>query len=111
MNIRRTLSILCAALATAGLHGGATGAFVSVPVKPAGSQALTTINPKINLDTPTETQNRANTLGTINPIEDIIEMAPHVLRHRIMLTPEKEMEGITPDELIASILRSVEVPR
>ncbi len=43
--------------------------------------------------------------------EDIIEMAPHVLRHRIMLTPEKEMEGITPDELIASILRSVEVPR
>lgn len=65
MNIRRTLSILCAALATAGLHGGATGAFVSVPVKPAGSQALTTINPKINLDTPTETQNRANTLGTI----------------------------------------------
>ncbi len=43
--------------------------------------------------------------------EDIIEMAPHVLRHRIMLTPEKEMEGISPDELIAEILRSAEVPR
>ncbi len=43
--------------------------------------------------------------------EDILEMAPHVLRHRIMLTPEKEMEGISPDELIESILKSVEVPR
>jgi MoxR-like ATPase len=38
-------------------------------------------------------------------------MAPHVLRHRIMLTPEKEMEGISPDELIENILKSVEVPR
>lgn len=43
--------------------------------------------------------------------EDIVMMAPHVLRHRIMLTPEKEMEGVTPDELIESILKSVEVPR
>ncbi|HPH84607.1 MAG TPA: MoxR family ATPase [Ferruginibacter sp.] len=43
--------------------------------------------------------------------EDVVEMAPHVLRHRIMLTPEKEMEGISPDELIDSILKSVEVPR
>jgi MoxR-like ATPase len=43
--------------------------------------------------------------------EDVVEMAPHVLRHRIMLTPEKEMEGISPDELIEEILKSVEVPR
>jgi MoxR-like ATPase len=43
--------------------------------------------------------------------EDIKEMAPPVLRHRIILTPEKEMEGITEDELIESILKSVEVPR
>jgi len=43
--------------------------------------------------------------------EDIIQMAPHVLRHRIMLTPEKEMEGISPDELIETILKTVEVPR
>jgi len=43
--------------------------------------------------------------------EDIKEMAPHVLRHRIMLTPEKEMEGITPDDLIENILKTVEVPR
>lgn len=43
--------------------------------------------------------------------EDIIEMAPHVLRHRIILTPEKEMEGITADDLIESILKVIEVPR
>ncbi|MEO5984313.1 MAG: magnesium chelatase, partial [Ferruginibacter sp.] len=43
--------------------------------------------------------------------EDILEMAPHVLRHRIMLTPEKEMEGISPDDLIESILKAIEVPR
>jgi len=43
--------------------------------------------------------------------EDIIEMAPHVLRHRIILTPEKEMEGITADDLIDVILKSIEVPR
>lgn len=43
--------------------------------------------------------------------EDIIEMAAPVLRHRIMLTPEKEMEGIRPDDLIDSILKVLEVPR
>lgn len=43
--------------------------------------------------------------------EDIIEMAPHVLRHRIMLTPEKEMEGLTTDDLITAIVKSLEVPR
>lgn len=43
--------------------------------------------------------------------EDIIEMTPHVLRHRIMLTPEKEMEGITPDEMIRRMIEAVEVPR
>ena len=43
--------------------------------------------------------------------EDIIEMAPHVLRHRIMLTPEKEMEGISPDDLVNSILKALPVPR
>ena len=43
--------------------------------------------------------------------EDIVEMAPHVLRHRIILAPEKEMEGITADDLINSILKAIEVPR
>jgi MoxR-like ATPase len=43
--------------------------------------------------------------------EDIVETAPHVLRHRIILTPEKEMEGLTPDELIDRIIKSIEIPR
>jgi MoxR-like ATPase len=43
--------------------------------------------------------------------EDIIEVIPHVLRHRIILTPEKEMEGMTPDDLIQKIIKSVEIPR
>lgn len=43
--------------------------------------------------------------------EDILEMATPVLRHRIILTPEKEMEGVTSDDLIESILKVVEVPR
>ena len=43
--------------------------------------------------------------------EDIVEMSPHVLRHRIILTPEREMEGITADDLIDNIIKSIEVPR
>ncbi|HVZ96753.1 MAG TPA: MoxR family ATPase [Chitinophagaceae bacterium] len=43
--------------------------------------------------------------------EDILEMAVPVMRHRIILTPEKEMEGITPDELIKNIINNIEVPR
>jgi MoxR-like ATPase len=43
--------------------------------------------------------------------DDILTVVPHVLRHRIILTPEKEMEGITPDEMIQKIVDKVEVPR
>ena len=43
--------------------------------------------------------------------EDIIEMAAPVMRHRIILTPEKEMEGVTADELIEQIIKNIEVPR
>jgi MoxR-like ATPase len=43
--------------------------------------------------------------------QDILEIAIPVLRHRIILTPEKEMEGITTDELIQNIISNIEVPR
>lgn len=43
--------------------------------------------------------------------EDIIEVTPHVLRHRIILTPEKEMEGVTADMLIQKIISEIEIPR
>ena len=43
--------------------------------------------------------------------DDVISIAPSVLRHRIILTPEKEMEGATADEIIEGIVRKIEVPR
>jgi MoxR-like ATPase len=43
--------------------------------------------------------------------EDIKFIAIPVLRHRIMLTPDKEMEGTTPDEIADQIINKVEVPR
>jgi len=43
--------------------------------------------------------------------EDIVEMAGPVMRHRIILTPEKEMEGVTADELIEQIIKNIEIPR
>ena len=43
--------------------------------------------------------------------EDIADLAPSVLRHRVVLTPEKEMEGSTADDIIEQILKSVQIPR
>lgn len=43
--------------------------------------------------------------------DDIRYITPHILRHRVILTPEREMEGITTDEVIQDILKNVEVPR
>ncbi|RFM28967.1 AAA family ATPase [Deminuibacter soli] len=43
--------------------------------------------------------------------DDIVAAAKPVLRHRIMLTPEKEMEGVSEDEIIAQIIHAIEVPR
>lgn len=43
--------------------------------------------------------------------EDVKEVLNPVLRHRITLTPEKEMEGMKPDQVIQIILEKVEVPR
>jgi MoxR-like ATPase len=43
--------------------------------------------------------------------DDIVYVAAPVLRHRIMLTPDKEMEGVTPDDVIAQIIQKMEIPR
>ncbi len=43
--------------------------------------------------------------------EDIRQITPAVLRHRIILTPEKEMEGVGADTVIKQIVESLEVPR
>ena len=43
--------------------------------------------------------------------EDIKTTAYPVLRHRIILSPEKEMEGVSTMQVIKQIINSVEVPR
>lgn len=43
--------------------------------------------------------------------EDIKEVSYAVLRHRIMVSPEREMEGLTTDEIIRQILENIEIPR
>jgi len=42
--------------------------------------------------------------------QDIKIIAPAILRHRIILTYEAEAEDITPEQIIAHIFDSVEVP-
>jgi MoxR-like ATPase len=43
--------------------------------------------------------------------EDIQFVAPHVLNHRLILTPDAEMEGQTSHSIVAEIIKSNEVPR
>ncbi|MCW3116034.1 MAG: magnesium chelatase [Chitinophagaceae bacterium] len=43
--------------------------------------------------------------------EDILEVVAPVLRHRIILAPDKEMEGVTEDEVIKQIIQSMDIPR
>lgn len=48
--------------------------------------------------------------GFVSP-DDIKEMALPVLRHRLIRTPEKEMEGVSEDAIINQILSELEIPR
>ncbi|RZJ69624.1 MoxR family ATPase [Flavobacterium sp.] len=43
--------------------------------------------------------------------EDIKEAAIPVLQHRVIVTPEREMEGLNSQEIIKQLLDSVEIPR
>lgn len=43
--------------------------------------------------------------------EDIKEAAVPVLQHRVMVTPEREMEGLSSVEIIKQIIETVEIPR
>ncbi len=43
--------------------------------------------------------------------DDIQYVAYPALRHRFILTPEKEMEGKTTEDIIKDIIASIEVPR
>ena len=43
--------------------------------------------------------------------DDIKRLAAPVLRHRLILRPEAEIEGVTPDRVVEATLAEVEVPR
>ncbi len=43
--------------------------------------------------------------------DDIIEVVSPVLRHRLILSPDKEMEGVTEDAIIKQILQTMDIPR
>ena len=47
--------------------------------------------------------------GYVTP-QDVKSMAPDVLRHRLILSYEAEAEGISTDDLIATLLERIEVP-
>jgi len=43
--------------------------------------------------------------------DDIKSAAPPILRHRLVLKPEADLEGLTSDQVVRDIVRSVEVPK
>ena len=43
--------------------------------------------------------------------EDILDVVAPVLRHRIILSPDKEMEGISEDSVIKQIIQTLDIPR
>jgi MoxR-like ATPase len=42
--------------------------------------------------------------------DDVKEMAPHVLTHRLMIAPQAQLRGRRPEELVADIVDTVPVP-
>jgi len=43
--------------------------------------------------------------------DDVKHAAPPVLRHRVVLKPEADLEGLTADLIITDLLKAVEVPK
>jgi len=43
--------------------------------------------------------------------EDIKQAAIPVLQQRVIVTPEREMEGVTTKQIIKQIIEAVEIPR
>ena len=43
--------------------------------------------------------------------DDVKSLAPAVLRHRVQVAPELELEGVTPDAAVQSLFERVDAPR
>jgi MoxR-like ATPase len=53
---------------------------------------------------------RLDDRGYVTP-DDVADVAPDVLRHRLLVRPEAELEGFTPDDAVRAALDAVPVPR
>jgi MoxR-like ATPase len=53
---------------------------------------------------------RLDDRGYVTP-DDVADVAPDVLRHRILLRPEAELEGYSPEAAVQAALDTVPVPR
>ena len=74
---------------------------------------LTRIDPALLHDGRREVRGvtvEASLLAYIVP-DDVKEAALPVLRHRLVLKPEADLEGITADQALQDVIRSVEIPR
>jgi MoxR-like ATPase len=43
--------------------------------------------------------------------DDVKALAPAVLRHRVTVAPELELEGVAPDVALRGIIEKIEAPR
>jgi len=43
--------------------------------------------------------------------DDVVSLVPAVLRHRLLLTPEAELDLFTPEQALQTVVSTVPVPR
>lgn len=43
--------------------------------------------------------------------DDIKQVSLPVMRHRVLLSPESEIEGLTPDQVLRQLMQMVDAPR
>jgi MoxR-like ATPase len=43
--------------------------------------------------------------------DDVKALARPVLRHRVVVAPELELEGVTPDDALDALIQRIEAPR
>ena len=69
-------------------------------------------SPRASLQIALASRTRATIKGRnyVSPT-DVKVIAPHVLRHRIMLKPEAELEGVKVEDLILELLNKTPVPK
>jgi len=43
--------------------------------------------------------------------DDVKSIAPPILRHRMILKPEADLEGVTPDQVVAEVVAGIAIPK